>query len=176
MRKALGGLVLLSLAFGVSVATAQSTWLEPPPILLKSMAGTQTATQGSYCVSVETDDIGVGMCGDYLDPVPARLSVVRPRFGRIKLILPDTVSLDGSALVERRGCGSRVVRRFALTGTVTRWRVNVRPGVYELSVFARFAMADGRGGDTSGALGLLVDRESKRRIIAARDRLACRAR
>jgi hypothetical protein len=47
----------------------------------------------------------------------------------------------------------------------THWQVNLDPGAYEVDVFARFASNDGRKGDVSGSLGLLVDPERTPEII-----------
>jgi len=47
------------------------------------------------------------------------------------------------------------------------WRVRLGPGKYQLEVFTRFHMPDGRYGDTVAGLGLYVDSEDPLRIIAA---------
>ena len=57
------------------------------------------------------------------------------------------------------------MRSVPLSAPSTRWRVRLRPGAYEVEVFARFETADGRTGDTSGSLGILVDRKRRLAIV-----------
>ena len=152
----------------VLASTAPATHRQnPPPILLVSKAGMQRAMQESYCVfspSHDGEGGGLRVCGDTPDLPPRRLSVVRA--GEVVTItLRGTTSIsEGSASVRVLG-KRRSIRRFPLPRPSTRWRVRLRPGAYEVEIFTRFETADGRSGDTSGSLGILVDRKRRLAIV-----------
>ncbi len=59
----------------------------------------------------------------------------------------------------------RSISSFRIPGPRKRWRVRLRPGAYEVEVFGRFHMPDGRTGDTSGSLGVLVARDRALRLL-----------
>jgi hypothetical protein len=147
----------------------------PPDILLVSEAGTQEGVVGSYCV--DNPIAGYGACADGERPSAVRANVVRP--GET-----ITIALDGAAAVRSRGCHSRdyscigeaqvlpagcksagVARIFLERGSKTRWRANLMPGAYELEVFVYFEADDGRTGDVSAALGLVVDPDAEQAIV-----------
>jgi hypothetical protein len=142
--------------------------LKPPPIVLETEAGRQEAVQGSYCITrVNDEGEGEGICADAVFPHPDELSVVRPG---------DTIAitLEGADIVTAAGCSQastcpivtlyalgcgpeRAIGEFELTGSTTTWTVELEPGAYELWAFAYFDDGMGASGDTSGAVGLLVD-------------------
>jgi hypothetical protein len=80
------------------------------------------------------------------------------------------VTGDGLVVIRPLGCANKEVGTFELPagepGAVS--RIDLDPGAYQLDVFARFASNDGRHGDLSGALGILVDPDQKRDILPAR--------
>ncbi len=138
--------------------------LRPPTISFTSRAGYQRAAQESFCVFSpphEGQESGVSLCADTTDLPPRRLSVVRPRevvtirFGRALAVA------DAVAHVRLLG-RTRVISSFAIRSPSRRWRVGLRAGAYEVEVFGRFEMPDGRTGDASGSLGVLISRETGR--------------
>ncbi|MBD0290772.1 MAG: hypothetical protein ICV74_05900 [Thermoleophilia bacterium] len=144
--------------------TEHNLW--PPTISLTNRAGYQRAAQESYCVFSpphEGQDSGVSVCADGPDLLPRRLSVVRPRklvtirFGR-------AVAVDDAVASVRVLGRKRVISSFRIRRPLKRWRVRLRPRAYEVEVFGRFAMPDGRTGDTSGSLGVLVSRSRPLRL------------
>ena len=151
----------------VASATAAAT-LQPPTVALKTIAGTQTGAQGSYCVRDSTE----GICGDTVQPHPTLASIVRPG-GRLAL-RPSEGSLSSvSVSIGALGCnGIGAHRRVRFRNGV--WQVTApsRPGAYELQVFARFETETTRG-DTSMAFGLLVSRTKARRIVPASQYAVC---
>jgi hypothetical protein len=142
--------------------------MEPPPVVLISEAGHQTGVRGAYCVT--SVRAGQGLCVDTRRPEAAEASVVRP--GEVV-----TIALEGARAVKGAGCHSRdtscigeitaspvgckakggfAARVFLKPGSATRWHVDLEPGAYELQLFYYFDSDDGRTGDSSAALGLLV--------------------
>jgi hypothetical protein len=170
------GLASARPARGYAAGSGASPPQTPPRISLVSKAGAQRGVEGSYCVAVVTDEGGVVRCADGVDPEPRRLSVVRPR-ERVTIRLRGATEADGAVSVHPRGCEDLTRWRFKITGPITHWIVPriLRPKrrFFELSLFAEFTMADGRTGDTSGALGLLISRTRPRDVIPAHDHLAC---
>jgi len=153
----------------------------PPAIFLESAAGRQRAVEGgTSCISwrdPSSDHVTVGMCSDGFDPAPLSLSTVRPG-EEIRILLEegevvrsDSCSEDdeqeciGTGHVHPLGCGKEdvAVIPFSL-GPVTTWRAELAPGAYEVDYFINF-VAPGRGGDVSGALGLLVDEAAPLEIV-----------
>lgn len=144
----------------------------PPPIVLESDAGRQTAVSGSYCVEYVDEAAGEagGTCADSGPITPAQLSTVR-RGEEVRIVLedadvtrPEGCSSDdeqgciGSVAVHPLGCERKTVAEIPLAlGPETTWRVDLEPGAYELDAFAYFDAQDGRTGDVSGSLGVLVD-------------------
>ena len=169
-----------------SAGTAGGETPTVPPILMQSKAGTQRAMQESYCLSYVTQDgTFVHGCADvFFDLPPRRLSVVRPgervgirlRDARI-LLRSSGCGLDGRCeagiVVSRLGC-RKIVARFDLKPRRTTWRARLAPGAYDLQVFVGRFTTDSARGDTSGSLGLLVDRNRPREIISARGHAVCR--
>lgn len=147
-----------------------------PATVLSSRAGRQHGVQGSYCVSYPVDERDTGRVTQCVDAVPDlhpnRLSVVRPR-EVVMIAVREATMVTGGAAVFRLGCDDRAIRRFSLAERTTRWRVRLTPGAYEIDVFVRFETADGRSGDTSGLVGLVVSRTRERRIIPAPDSPGC---
>ena len=163
---------------GAAASTSQASNTESPPIVLESAAGRQDAVPGSSCVSSGDGVIGCGYAGRFS---PESLSTVRPG-EEIRILLEDAdvVRSDGcmddehegecigTAVVRPLGCKERTVARILLApGPVTTWNVELAPGAYEIDVFAYFVAADGRGGDVSGWLGLLVDETAPLEIVPA---------
>jgi hypothetical protein len=169
-RRATLGVLAAAAAVLPPAADAQ----RPPPILLESRAGLQRAVQESYCVFDPARRVGA--CVDTVDALPRRFSVVRPG-ERVAIVLRNSrVVLDdprchprceAGAVIHRLGT-KRVVRTIPISSARTRWRLRLGPGAYELEVFiGNFAAADGRTGDTSGTLGLLVSRTRRLAILPA---------
>src|SRR4051794_33852892 len=108
----------------------------PPPIVLTSAAGAQTAVAGSYCGQ------GSGVCADSIYPAPRKLTVVRPR-DSVRIAVDGATAIDLN--VHRPGCERTSIRHVVLRADGG-WRVDLPPGSYDLQVFARFALP-GRSGD-----------------------------
>lgn len=160
-----------------TVDTAPSVPAEqgPPDVLLVSETGGQVGKPGSWCV--ENLAAGYATCADGVQPSAEHANVVRP---------DETIAiaLDGARAVKSDGCHARdqscigeanvspagctsatVARIFLKRGPQTEWRVDLPPGAYELQVFVYFEADDGRTGDVSVALGLLVDGDAEQRIV-----------
>ncbi|HYY74946.1 MAG TPA: hypothetical protein VE644_01330 [Gaiellaceae bacterium] len=135
---------------------------KPPPIVLRSAAGTQVAVAESSCVTAPS----TAVCIDTNDQQPEDLSVVRPG-EKVVLSLRGASVTGGSVLAgPLPSCENATVSELELEpGAETRWRVDLPPGQYELEVFARFEAAGGRSGDVSGSLGLLVDATQAQEIL-----------
>ena len=134
--------------------------LEPPVIVLASVAGKQIATRGSYCITAVDPSSGqnAGRCADSTWPHPDRVTVVKPGDG-VSLILSDAqVRGNGTVTVLPYGCEQTIVKTIPLNARAqsTAFAVDLDPGAYELQVFTRFSSDDGRRGDVSGGLGLVV--------------------
>jgi hypothetical protein len=142
---------------------------KPPPIVLVSDAGSQTAVPGSFCVQYTDEAAGEsgGACADTLAITPAQLSTVRPA-ETVRIVLEDAeVTRSGSAAVHPL-CRRKTLESIPLEpGPETTWRVDLEPGRYQLDVFAYFESADGRYGDVSGSLGVLVDDSAPLEIVPA---------
>jgi hypothetical protein len=153
---------------------------KPPPIVLETAAGRQRAVPGSSCVDYvdEASGYGVGACADTERPSPSRLSTVRPdeevliRLEDADVVRPegcvsdDEQSCIGTAAVHPLGCARKTIAEIPLAvGPATTWRVELEPGAYEVEVFAYFDAPDGRSGDVSGAVGLLVDETAPLEIM-----------
>ena len=133
---------------------------------MTSRAGFQRAAQESFCVRVPPHDgqPGVVRCGDSLDRPPRRLSVVRP--GEVVTIRVGSATAIRGARAYVKVLGrDTFFGSFRLTQPVTRLRVNLRPRAYEVEIFANYEMADGRTGDTTASLGILVDRKRPLRLL-----------
>jgi hypothetical protein len=149
----------------------------PPDLLLVSEAGRQVGVVGSYCV--QNPKAGFGACADGERPSAKQANVARP--GETITIALDgaravkaeechgrDVSCIGEARVAPLGCKSATAARIFLErGSETRWRAELEPGAYELEVFVYFEADDGRSGDVSAALGLVVDPEAEPEIVPA---------
>ncbi|MGH3091105.1 MAG: hypothetical protein ACRDOG_02060, partial [Gaiellaceae bacterium] len=127
---------------------------KPPPIVLVSAAGTQVAVAESSCVSAS----GTGVCIDTIDQRPEDLSVLRPGEEVVIRLRGASVTEGSVAVRPLPDCKGETVAEVELEpGAETRWRVDLPAGQYELQVFARFEAADGRSGDASGSLGIVLD-------------------
>ncbi|HEY7002654.1 MAG TPA: hypothetical protein VH281_00110 [Gaiellaceae bacterium] len=147
------------------------TELRPPPIVLTSRNGDQRAIQGSFCLNYVDPDSGAGQgsCGDTGPIQPDEVTGVAPGdqvtfvFVGAKVVRPsgchseDEQECIGSVSVKPLGCEGREVESVPLAlGPETRWTVDLKPGAYQLYVFAYFESASGATGDVSGTLGLTV--------------------
>ena len=169
---------------GTSPAVDEMHPGDPPPIVLESAAGRQEAVPGSSCVSYPdpgSDDVVIGSCSIAGRFSPESLSTVRP--GDVIHILlegAEVVRSDGcvddqhegecigTAAVLPLGCKEKAVMTIPLArGPVTTWKVELDSGAYELAVSAYFSAPDGRGGDVSGSLGLLVDETAALEVVPA---------
>jgi hypothetical protein len=144
-----------------TVAPSGDVELEPPPILLVSETGKQTAARGSYCVDDVNEETGQGsgVCADAAAPTyPKAITAVGPG-DPVAFVLHNAAFKPQSVVTIRPlGCTDQETRQLSLkprTGLHT-WSVDLEPGAYQLDVFARFEAADGRSGDVSGSLGLTV--------------------
>ena len=145
---------------------AEAERTKPPEIVLESDAGRQVAVGGGFCVTYvdEESGQGTGLCTDMEQPSPEQLSTVRP--GEEIAILVEESEVDGRAIVRRLGCDRPALARIPLgPGAATTWQVDLAPGAYELELFLTFETADGRSGDTSAALGMLVDANAPLEIV-----------
>jgi hypothetical protein len=145
--------------------TQEEPELEPPTILLISPAGKQPAAHGSYCM---TGGLSSGVCADMAGPIhPEEMSVLHPG-DRAIVALAGAFEMDeGSAVVRPLGCQDKETLSFDLTPGMseTHWRVQLEPGAYQLDVFTRFHSNDGRNGDVSGSLGLLIESAGPPRTV-----------
>ncbi|HEY7560921.1 MAG TPA: hypothetical protein VH650_01980 [Gaiellaceae bacterium] len=164
----------------VDTSTAvESDRTTPSAIVLASDAGRQTAVRGSYCVEYNDEAAGEasGACADTGPVAPAKLSTIRPG-ETVRIVLEDAevVRSQGCSGADEQSCiGSVAVHPLCKRKTVesiplalgpeTTWRVDLEPGRYELEVFAYFDAGDGRSGDVSGSLGLLVDDAAPLEIV-----------
>lgn len=149
----------------------------PPDVLLVSRAGTQVGVVGSFCV--DSPETYVGTCSDGLRPEAEQVSVVRPgetvtialdraRAVRAQGCFSRDTSCVGEASVVPLGCRSTAIAGFSLDrAPETDWTVNLDPGAYELQVYVYFRAEDGRAGDVSVALGLLVDSGEEPAVVQA---------
>jgi hypothetical protein len=154
----------------------------PPRIVLESEAGRQTAVLGSYCVEYVDEAAGVagGACADSASTAPEELSTVRPG-EKVRIVLEDAAvarpascsseeeqDCIGSVAVHPLGCERKTVEEIPLAlGPETTWRADLEPGAYELDLFAYFDAPEGRTGDVSGSLGVLVDETAPLEIAPA---------
>jgi hypothetical protein len=157
------------------IPTLDEANLRPPPIVLVSAAGKQEATRGSSCVQYAdpASGEGAGACSDVAGPLhPDFISLVR-RGDNTLVIVAGASAEGGSVTVRPLGCADQeLVFDLASGRDETRWRVDLEPGAYQLDVFTRFETTDGRSGDVSGSLGLLVGDSDARRTVPAKAGLA----
>jgi hypothetical protein len=145
--------------------------LKPPSIVLVSAQGKQRAVRGSYCVTYEDPDSGVGegVCADSGPVHPKAVTAVARGdevtfvFGDARVVRPRACHSDdeqgciGYVNVRPLGCEDPQLESVPLAlGPETRWAVDLEPGAYELDVFAYFESDGGASGDVSGTLGLTV--------------------
>ena len=161
--------VCLPSAAAVAGVQRDQAAVMPPPVTLISAAGEQRAVPETYCLSIPPrpgETTAASICAESVDRKPRRLSVVRPR-ETISVVLRGARAATGYGRLI--GLGRRkTIARFRISSPTTRWRVSLPTGAFELEVYIDgFATADGRTGDTSGSLGLLVDRTRKRTIVLA---------
>jgi hypothetical protein len=158
------------------IPTLDEANLRPPPIVLVSAAGKQEARRGSSCVQYAdpASGEGAGACSDVAGPLhPDFVSLVRP--GDNTLVIVAGASAEGGSVTVRPlGCDDQETLVFDLASGAdeTSWRVDLEPGAYQLDVFTRFETTDGRSGDVSGSLGLLVGDSDARRTVPAKAGLA----
>jgi hypothetical protein len=139
---------------------------KPPPIVLESAAGTQVAVAESSCVS----GAGTAVCVDTIDQQPEDLSLVRPGEEVVLRLRGASVTEGSVRMRPLPDCEDTTVAELELEpGAETRWRVDLPAGQHEVEVFARFETADGRSGDASGSLGLLVDTTQPQEILPVPD-------
>ena len=153
---------------GPSLPSGEATMTKAPPIFLESAAGRQEAVRGSACVHYTDEESGegVGLCTDMEEPEPEQLSTVRPG-EEIRIVVEDA-AVEGQLVVRRPACEAAVAELPLGPGSATTWEVELESGEYELDVFvARFDADDGRTGDLSGALGLLVDETAPLEVVPA---------
>jgi hypothetical protein len=143
---------------------------EVPAVVLVSNAGEQTGAQGSACVNGPAS----GFCLETAGPVePAELSVVRPGEA-VKIALDGDFEASGLLVVRPFGCPEEEVASLPL-GSPENWAVDLEPGAYALEASYRFEDADaGLHGDTTVALGLLVDRSEPVQIVPVDELLGTR--
>jgi hypothetical protein len=131
--------------------------------------------QGNYCITVPTGSGFVIECADLVDPEPDWLSVVRPKEW-VDIRVRRSATARGVVLVYAGGCEDQIIDTFNIRKPTTRWHVGLDPGRYELEVrISEFEAIDGRFGDTSATLGLVVSENRTQRLVPARDKLACGA-
>jgi len=107
---------------------------------------------------------GVAVCSDPGTVHPGWLSVVHPgETVTFALVVARLADSPGVARARPVGCAGTEATTFPLDRTRTVWKVALLPGAYEVAV--AFETADGRSGDVSGTLGLLVDPEHEPEIV-----------
>jgi len=156
---------------GSTGSVSTSDPMNAPAILLKSQYGNQEAVSGSACVfSLDPDSgEGEGSCGDTGPIHPKAVTGVAAgdevafAFVGAKVVPAggcegaDEQVCIGSISVKPLGCELREVESVALVpGPETPWIVDLKPGAYELDVFAYFETDAGATGDVTGSLGLTV--------------------
>jgi hypothetical protein len=151
------------------IPTLDESELRPPPIVLVSQAGKQIAAQGSSCVQFVDPDSGQGSgaCSDVGGPLlPERVSIVQ-RGDTATLVVGGASAQDGKVTVRPLGCTDEETLAFDLAAGMsgTPRQIELDPGAYQLDVFTRFESNDGRSGDLSGSLGLLVAESDARAIV-----------
>jgi hypothetical protein len=136
-----------------------------PPLLLHARIGVVHAVKGSSCVQYTNSKTGEGtrVCADTPYPAPRELVVVRPN-ERVQFVLRGGHGFVVE--VHRFGCERRALRRIRLA-PAGRWRVALRPGLYELVVHVAKFDLSARKGDVSGGFGLWVSRHKARDIVPA---------
>ncbi len=73
---------------------------------------------------------------------------------------------SGVITIRTLACEKRPADELDLPpGETARFPIDLPPGRYELLVFITFEATDGRSGDVSGSLGLLVDERAPREIV-----------
>jgi hypothetical protein len=159
------------------IATLDESMLKPPPILLVSRAGKQEAIQSSFCVQYVDQASGQdqGVCADGVPVFPKEVSTLQTGDWANLVLAGAFVKDEGSVVVRPLGCKDEETLSFDLTAGMseTHWRVQLKPGAYQLDVFARFGSNDGRSGDVTGTVGLLVGGGPKENdyigVVAVRD-------
>ena len=147
-----------------TVTEASAPDSAPPPIVLESPYGDQTAVRGSYSVSYETGVLNAD--GPAARPKEVTAVVagdeVRFVFAGAEIVSAggchggDPQDCIGSVGVKPLGCDNRSVETIPLElGPETTWTVDLEPGAYELAVFASYE-SEGANGHVSGSLGLTV--------------------
>jgi len=135
--------------------------LKPPAIVLVFRTEEQVGARGSYCVDYvdEASGQGQGMCADAALPTyPEAVTAVGPG-DRVTFVIRESVARRDSVVTIRPlGCSEQTLGelRFKPGHGELRWDVDLKPGAYQLDVFARFKALDGRSGDVSAVLGLTV--------------------
>lgn len=138
----------------------------PPLVVLLSQAGRQVGVQSSYCVTGPS----AGTCTDYesIGP-PEELTVVRPGES-VEFLVEGAQTAAGSVSARILWC-EKEIASVRLEGPSTAWTVDLKPGMYELELSATFE-AGATSGDTSVALGLLVDPTTPLALIPRPDSIA----
>jgi len=123
---------------------------------------------GSYCVTWpphDGEEYGGRRCATSDDWRPRRLSVVRPR-SLATLAVKNAVRARSQVHVSRLD-GTRFLRRAEKRRPRFNLRLPLRPGKYQIEIFTKFVMPDGRFGDAVVGLGVWVSRSQPLRIVAA---------
>ena len=156
---------------GPTVGVSTADPMKAPAIVLESGKGHQEAVPGSICVfSLDPDSgEGEGSCGDTGPIHPNAITGVAAgdevtfAFIGAKVVHAggcegaDEQICIGSVSVRPLGCGRPEVESVPLVpGRETRWTVDLKPGAYQLDVFAYFESDTGATGDVTGSLGLTV--------------------
>jgi hypothetical protein len=137
--------------------------------------------EGTGCISWQdpsSEDVAVVQCTDTMDPAPASLSTVRPgEERRILLEEGEVVRTDGCSEDDEQecigighvhllGCAKKELARIPFSlAPVTTWKAELAPGVYEIDFFISSFVAPGRGGEASGALGIVVDEAAPLEVV-----------
>ena len=162
---------------GAPTPPSPGTILRPPDIQVVSAAGVQEAAPGKSCVLTVAQGRGEG---DAECIIPERrvrahaFTVARPKETiAIRLVdasiirrpgCSDPRECGGWATLRRAGC-DRELASFPLRRAVTRWRVTVPPGTYELELSVDFETRDALTGDASAVAGLVVDPRRRRAVV-----------
>jgi hypothetical protein len=154
MRKPIALVLLLALCGCGGKAhqkkTSRPAPRTPPAIFLVTSAGRYRLQPGSSCVESPT----VSVCGD-AGYVPVKVLHPVGRGETVRLDV-DATTRGAEVTVGRPGCPTIELAHERLSAKL-RWRVELRPGDYELRVLiGHFETDDGRTGDVSGQVGIRV--------------------
>jgi hypothetical protein len=142
---------------------------EPPPIVLESRAGRQTAVITSATFETSSEGSAVEARLDV-----EKVSIVRPGES-ISIAMAGVGPTQRLIIVRQLGCDHPARASIVLDTGRERWSAPRRPGAYEVEVTVPyFKPKRGGTGSATGLVGVLVDPTRDLAVIpAARDLFVC---